>query len=122
MVKDARFTYTTRHTYRTRSNRLAPVKTPGGRIVGHKIAKATNAPACGDCHKRNLHGIPALRRLNSVSRTKLSVTRSYGGSRCASCVRRRILRAFLQEEKKAVKKVIQAKNASAKKGGKKSKA
>lgn len=41
-----------------------------------------------------------------LSRCKKNVSRAYGGSRCANCVRSRIVRAFLVEEQKIVKKVI----------------
>merc|ERR1711963_596621 len=36
-----------------------------------------------------------------------TVKRAYGGSRCGNCVRTRILRAFLAEEQRIVKKVQQ---------------
>lgn len=49
-----------------------------------------------------------------ISRRQKSVTRAYGGSRCAGCVRNRIVRAFLVEEQKIVKKVIKAKESEAK--------
>jgi hypothetical protein len=52
--------------------------------------------------------IPALRprEYSQVSRPKKTVQRAYGGSRCANCVRDRIVRAFLIEEQKIVKKVL----------------
>lgn len=34
-----------------------------------------------------------------------TVSRAYGGSRCHTCVRQRIVRAFLIEEQKIVKKI-----------------
>ena len=34
------------------------------------------------------------------------MSRAYGGSRCAGCVKDRIVRAFLIEEQKIVKKVL----------------
>jgi large subunit ribosomal protein L34e len=43
-----------------------------------------------------------------LSKSKKNVTRAYGGSVCAHCVRSRIIRAFLVEEQKIVKKVIKA--------------
>ena len=36
------------------------------------------------------------------------MSRAYGGSRCATCVRQRIVRAFLIEEQKIVKKVLKS--------------
>jgi len=52
--------------------------------------------------------IPALRprEYATISRPKKTVQRAYGGSRCANCVRDRIVRAFLIEEQKIVKKVL----------------
>jgi len=47
-----------------------------------------------------------------MSKASKRVTRAYGGSVCAPCVRSRIVRAFLEEEKKAVKSVLQAKKKS----------
>lgn len=34
------------------------------------------------------------------------MSRAYGGSRCAPCTRGRIMRAFIIEEQKIVKKVL----------------
>ena len=45
----------------------------------------------------------------NISKRQRSVARKYGGSRCANCVKARITRAFLIEEQKIVKKVLQEK-------------
>ena len=63
------------------------------------------------------------RHLSSFSYKNLhkrerTVSRAYGGSRCAKCVRERVVRAFLIEEQKIVKSVLRAKSAEAKKGKK----
>lgn len=52
--------------------------------------------------------IPALRphEYSHISKPKKTVQRAYGGSRCSNCVRDRIVRAFLIEEQKIVKKVL----------------
>jgi large subunit ribosomal protein L34e len=52
--------------------------------------------------------IPALRphEYSQVSLPTKSVQRAYGGSRCGNCVKDRIVRAFLIEEQKIVKKVL----------------
>lgn len=51
--------------------------------------------------------IPALRprEYSQISRPQKTVQRAYGGSRCANCVKDRVVRAFLIEEQKIVKKV-----------------
>jgi large subunit ribosomal protein L34e len=52
--------------------------------------------------------IPALRprEYATISHPKKTVQRAYGGSRCANCVKDRVVRAFLIEEQKIVKKVM----------------
>lgn len=54
------------------------------------------------------HQIPALRprEYATISKPKKTVQRAYGGSRCANCVKDRVVRAFLIEEQKIVKKVM----------------
>merc|ERR1712225_177868 len=93
--------------YNTVSNKVRTIRTPGGehRLLNTK-KKGTN-PKCGDCGSK-LAGIPALRprEYAQISRPKKTVSRSYGGSRCANCVRDRVVRAFLIEEQKIVKKVV----------------
>ena len=49
VVKNTRVTYTKRNPYRTKSNTLKMVKTPGGRMAGHYRAKLAKAVRCGDC-------------------------------------------------------------------------
>ncbi|KAL4741289.1 ribosomal protein L34e-domain-containing protein [Aspergillus similis] len=93
--------------YNTRSNRVRIVKTPGGELRYQHLKKQGTAPKCGDCGIK-LPGIPALRprEYAQISRPKKNVSRAYGGSRCAGCVKDRIVRAFLIEEQKIVKKVL----------------
>lgn len=79
----------------------------GGKLVAQYRKKATSGPKCGDC-KQSLKGIKHLspKEYKTVSKTHRTVSRAYGGSRCAHCVRQRIVRAFLIEEQKIVKKVL----------------
>ena len=73
----------------------------------HYISKTAKPMRCGDCGCV-LPGIPRVRpyKLHSMSKREKTVTRAYGGSRCGRCVRERILRAFLLEEQKIVKRVL----------------
>ncbi|DAZ99970.1 TPA: hypothetical protein N0F65_008777 [Lagenidium giganteum] len=107
MVKNVRVTYRRRHSYGTRSNGIKVVKTPGGKLVSQTIKKRTAGPKCGDC-KQSLKGIKhlSIKGYKRVSKPQRTVSRAYGGSRCAGCVRQRIVRAFLIEEQKIVKKVL----------------
>ncbi|QIW98736.1 hypothetical protein AMS68_004254 [Peltaster fructicola] len=102
-----RLTYRRRQAYNTVSNKVRVIKTPGGELRYLHIKKKASAPKCGDCGSK-LAGIPALRprEYATVSRPKKTVQRAYGGSRCANCVRDRVVRAFLIEEQKIVKKVM----------------
>ncbi|CAG8510315.1 5927_t:CDS:2 [Paraglomus brasilianum] len=112
-----RLTYRRRLSYNTRSNKVKVVKTPGGKLTYLYKKKQAKGPKCGDCGNR-LPGIPALRprEYARISKRQKTVTRAYGGSRCARCVRDRIVRAFLIEEQKIVKRVIKQQS---KPGGKK---
>ncbi|KAJ9134497.1 hypothetical protein NKR23_g10086 [Pleurostoma richardsiae] len=111
-----RVTYRRRNPYNTTSNRTRIVKTPGGELRALHIKKRGTAPKCGDCGSK-LPGIPALRprEYSQISKPKKTVQRAYGGSRCGGCVRDRIVRAFLIEEQKIVKKVLKEQSQAEKK-------
>merc|ERR1712188_242319 len=102
-----RLTFRRRKSYNTRSNRRRVVKTPGGKLVYQYTSKTASVPKCGDCGT-DIQGVPALRprKYATLSKRSKTVTRAYGGSRCSSCVRQRIVRAFLIEEQKIVKRVL----------------
>mmetsp|Transcript_16018 Transcript_16018/g.46737 ORF Transcript_16018/g.46737 Transcript_16018/m.46737 type:complete len:114 (-) Transcript_16018:649-990(-) len=107
-----RVTYRRRKSFNTKSNKIRKVKTPGGKLAVQYLQKKPKGVMCGDCHKR-LQGIPQLRpkEYSRIPRRQKTVTRAYGGSRCGKCVRQRIVRAFLVEEQKIVKKVLKAQSA-----------
>lgn len=85
----------------------------------HSILETSNCKSQSHILTRDLEQIPALRprEYATTSRPQKTVQRAYGGSRCANCVRDRIVRAFLIEEQKIVKKVL--KETQEKKTGKK---
>merc|ERR1711871_656438 len=111
-----RLTYRRRHSYATKSNQVRKVKTPGGVLTFHKVLKTASAIKCGDCGTK-LQGLPVVRPMQykRIAKNKKSVARAYGGSRCAGCVRQRIVRAFLIEEQKIVKQVVKKQNKTKKK-------
>lgn len=117
-----RVTFRRRNPYNTRSNQIKVVKTPGGNLKAQHIKKIGTRPKCGDCGIA-LPGISSLRprQYAQVSKTHKTVSRSYGGSRCANCVKERIVRAFLIEEQKIVKKVLKDQAEKEAKAEKKSK-
>ena len=106
-----RVSYRRRTHYATRSNRVKLIRTPGNKLVAQKRQKTSQGPHCPWVlgHKR-LAGTTALRHTaarNSSSRCK-TVSRPYGGVLSHDQVRDRIVRAFLIEEQRMVKKVLQA--------------
>ncbi|KAL0584085.1 hypothetical protein ABG067_006075 [Albugo candida] len=107
MVRERRVQFRRRHSYATKSNKIKVIKTPGGKLTAQYRKKRASGPSCGDC-KQSLKGIAHLRpkEYKTLSKTQRTVSRAYGGSRCAKCVRQRIVRAFLVEEQKIVKKVL----------------
>jgi len=106
-MANTRLQYRRRNPYNTRSNKVRVVKTPGGKLRYLHIKKKASPVKCGDCGAK-LPGIPALRprEYAQVSKPTKTVQRAYGGSRCANCVKDRVVRAFLIEEQKIVKKVL----------------
>ena len=71
------------------------------------MKKTRKGAICGDC-KTSLPGIKHMSNpeFKNAKKRETTVTRAYGGSRCANCVRQRIIRAFLVEEQKIVKRVL----------------
>eukprot|EP00744_Colponema_vietnamica_P000282 GILI01000507.1.p2 GENE.GILI01000507.1~~GILI01000507.1.p2 ORF type:complete len:117 (-),score=32.32 GILI01000507.1:72-422(-) len=108
-----RLTYRRHCSFNTRSNKRRVVKTPGGKLVYQSVKKLAQGPKCGDCHGP-IAGIPRLRPIEykNLKNRERRVNRAYGGSRCAGCVRERIVRAFLVEEQKIVKRVLKEKAAA----------
>mmetsp|Transcript_30103 Transcript_30103/g.35179 ORF Transcript_30103/g.35179 Transcript_30103/m.35179 type:complete len:117 (+) Transcript_30103:21-371(+) len=116
MGKDHRVTLSRRHAYRTLSNRVKTIKTPGGRFTSQLIKKSRKGAMCGDCGI----ALPGIKHMDSsgfknCKKREKTVSRAYGGSRCGTCVRQRIVRAFLIEEQKIVKKVLAEKSKKTKK-------
>ncbi|XP_015170986.1 60S ribosomal protein L34-like, partial [Solanum tuberosum] len=76
-----------------------------------------NGPKCPVTGKR-IQGIPHLRpaeyKRSRLSRNRRTVNRAYGGVLSGGAVRERIVRAFLVEEQKIVKKVLKIQKAKEK--------
>ncbi len=109
----ARVTYRRRLSYNTRSNKVRNVRTPGSRVVVHYVQKRAHGPrsphdSC-ECGNR-LNGIPQLRpyTYKKIAKKDKKVSRPYGGVLCGGCVKSRVIRAFLLEEIKTIKRAKQA--------------
>jgi len=98
--------------WNTRSNTNRVVKTPGGRITYLVAKKKARVSKCGDT-KKKLQGLKRTRPFQKkhLKQRERKVSRAYGGSLSAKSVRTRIVRAFLIEEQRCVKAVLQAKEA-----------
>lgn len=107
-----RLTYRRRHSYATKSNKQRIVKTPGGKLQYQLLKKKTSHPVCPVSGQR-LNGLPAVRpnTLTRISKKNKTIHRAYGGHLAASVVKERIVRAFLVEEQKIVKKVLKLQKA-----------
>ena len=92
-----RVTYSRRKSFNTKSNKVRKLNTPGGNLKLHYVGKKGKALVCGSsgCDGK-LFGIPALRptQYSRISKRQKHVSRAYGGSLCATCVRDRIKRNF----------------------------
>ncbi|KAG5008089.1 hypothetical protein JHK85_026631 [Glycine max] len=116
-----RLTYRKRHSYATKSNQHRVVKTPGGKLVYQTTKKRASGPKCPVTGKR-IQGIPHLRpaeyKRSRLPRNRRTVNRAYGGVLSGGAVRERIIRAFLVEEQKIVKKVLKIQKAKEKQASK----
>eukprot|EP01053_Blabericola_migrator_P010804 Blabericola_migrator_1__10803@NODE_6209_length_578_cov_336_637965_g4180_i0_p1_GENE_NODE_6209_length_578_cov_336_637965_g4180_i0NODE_6209_length_578_cov_336_637965_g4180_i0_p1_ORF_typecomplete_len133_score25_01Ribosomal_L34e/PF01199_18/2_6e35Ribosomal_L34e/PF01199_18/6_7e02_NODE_6209_length_578_cov_336_637965_g4180_i0118516 len=102
-----RLTYRGRNTHNSPSNKQDIVKTPGNRLVYQRRKKMGRPASCADC-KHPLHGVSGHRPavMHRLPKHRKTVSRAYGGNRCPTCVRKRILRAFLYDEKRCVAAVL----------------
>jgi large subunit ribosomal protein L34e len=106
-MPDSRWTRVGRHCYNTKQHAAKAVRTPGGKLKAQRLYKTAKGPKCSDC-KNALQGIKHVKssQYHALKKRERTVSRAYGGSCCAGCVKQRIMRAFLLEEQKAVKKVL----------------
>eukprot|EP00397_Hematodinium_sp_SG-2012_P056154 GEMP01069047.1.p2 GENE.GEMP01069047.1~~GEMP01069047.1.p2 ORF type:complete len:129 (+),score=37.51 GEMP01069047.1:39-425(+) len=109
-----RLTFRRQNPYKTKSNRVRPVKTPGGKLVLHHIRK--QASRVRSPSGALILGIPAVRpvQMARLKKHQRRVARAYGGHLTGGEVRTRIIRAFLIEEQKCVKQVLADKVAQGK--------
>ncbi|CAI0401674.1 unnamed protein product [Linum tenue] len=106
-----RLTYRKRHSYATKSNQHRIVKTPGGKLVYQTTKKRASGPKCPVTGKR-------IQGRSRLPRNRRTVNRAYGGVLSGGAVRERIIRAFLVEEQKIVKKVLKIQKAKEKQSSK----
>mmetsp|Transcript_6960 Transcript_6960/g.25379 ORF Transcript_6960/g.25379 Transcript_6960/m.25379 type:complete len:116 (+) Transcript_6960:1030-1377(+) len=105
-----RITYKRRHAYATRSNKIRKLRLPGGGLGIQYVKKTTKGPQTPSGDAGRINGVPRVATQKysrkHMSKNKKSVSRAYGGVLSAGAVRERIVRAFLVEEQKIVKRVL----------------
>lgn len=106
-MPDSRWTRVGRHPYNTRQHKARAVRTPGGTLKAQRVYKKSTGPKCA-ISKVPLQGIKHIRssKYHATKKRERRVSRAYGGAISAGELRERIMRAFLLEEQKAVKKVL----------------
>lgn len=113
----ARVQYRRKNTYRTKSNIVRKIRTPGGKLTVQYKNKRINRKVCAETGAL-LNGIPMKPAFN-VARKQRSVTRPYGGILSGKEVQNRIKRAFFNEEMKVLKNAVNAKKSKSKANKKK---
>jgi len=83
---------------------------PGGGLGISYVKKTTKGAQTPAGDNGRIHGVPRQAsshyRRKTLAKNKKSVSRAYGGVLSAGAVRERVMRAFLVEEQKIVKKVL----------------
>merc|ERR1712226_342932 len=107
-----RVTHRRRHPYNTKRNVVKKVRTPSGRLKVHYLKKThrtlSAVPTC-PLTKSHLNGVVSLRKKVRKSWNR-KVSRAYGGHMSYKAVKERIIRSFLIEEQKIVKKLLKEKS------------
>merc|ERR1712159_513623 len=128
-IMGARVHYARNKSWNTRSNKIRQVRTPGGRLTAQYVTKKAKGPGNGmRTSSLRLGGLKRMRPTDYKRTAKHTrrISRAYGGVYSHIELKNRIIRTFLTEEVKNVKKTmaLQAsaeakKNKKTKKGGNK---
>eukprot|EP01060_Flectonema_neradi_P018069 TRINITY_DN24884_c0_g1_i1.p1 TRINITY_DN24884_c0_g1~~TRINITY_DN24884_c0_g1_i1.p1 ORF type:complete len:112 (+),score=19.47 TRINITY_DN24884_c0_g1_i1:71-406(+) len=95
--------------FNTKSNKFVIKHIPGGKLhIQHKKKKVSGPRTPRYLGHKRLAGVKALRSVDATAAPKRrkTVNRAYGGVLTGQQVRERIVRAFLIEEQKIVKRVM----------------
>ena len=107
-MANTRIHYLRKHTYKTRSNRIRKIRTPGGRLTVQYMKKSGKGPQTSFGSKARLSGLKKLSNPDNsrANRNSRRVARAYGGVLTPTELKERIMRAFLIEEVKVVKRIV----------------
>merc|ERR1711862_96291 len=105
----ARVHYRRNKSWNTRSNKCRQVRTPGGRLTAQYVQKRCKGPGNGlKTSSLRLGGLRRMRPTNYRRTPKHTrkISRAYGGVYSHIEIKNRIIRTFLTEEVKNVKKTM----------------
>merc|ERR1712151_196158 len=108
-IMGARVNYRRNKSWNTRSNKTRQVRTPGGRLTAQYVQKRCKGPGNGMVTSSlRLGGLRRMRPTDYRRTTKHSrrSSRAYGGVYSHIELKNRIIRTFLTEEVKNVKKTM----------------
>eukprot|EP01001_Neometanema_parovale_P001047 NODE_11182_length_559_cov_624.880734_g10900_i0.p1 GENE.NODE_11182_length_559_cov_624.880734_g10900_i0~~NODE_11182_length_559_cov_624.880734_g10900_i0.p1 ORF type:complete len:127 (-),score=29.05 NODE_11182_length_559_cov_624.880734_g10900_i0:119-499(-) len=109
--RSTRVHYRRHNTKNTRSNKIKIIRAPGGQLTVQYRKKGSKGPRTPATlgHKKiaGIKHMSAMERANAKKKD-LTVSRAYGGVLTHDLVRERIIRAFLIEEQKIVKRVLRS--------------
>jgi large subunit ribosomal protein L34e len=110
-MKDTRVVLRRHCPFPTKKNKIKRIKTPGNRINIQYLNKKSSNVRCAETQVQ-IKGVSSQRSLNfmRICKNKKKVSRIYGGHLSARATQNRILKSFLIEEKKIVKKFLKNKN------------
>merc|ERR1712188_43803 len=123
-IMGARVNYKRNKSWNTRSNKIRQVRTPGGRLTAQYVQKRCKGPGNGMVtSSMRLGGLRRMRPTDYRRTTKHSrrISRAYGGVYSHTELKNRIIRTFLTEEVKNVKKTMALQASAEAKKNKKSK-
>mmetsp|Transcript_49443 Transcript_49443/g.100921 ORF Transcript_49443/g.100921 Transcript_49443/m.100921 type:complete len:113 (+) Transcript_49443:37-375(+) len=97
--------------FSTGKNNFRISRTSGRKYKALYLKKKSSFVVCGD-KKKKLNGIkrPGVSGFTNISKNKKNISRVYGGCLSGQAVKERIVKAFLVEEQKIVKKVLEIQN------------
>merc|ERR1712159_84684 len=108
-IMGARVHYARNKSWNTRSNKIRQVRTPGGRLTAQYVVKRAKGP--GNGMRTSSLRLGGLRRMRPTAYSRTAkhtrrVSRAYGGVYSHIELKNRIIRTFLTEEVKNVKKTM----------------
>ncbi|ABW98129.1 rpl34 (nucleomorph) [Hemiselmis andersenii] len=104
-MKDRRVVLRRHCPFSTRKNSFKKVKTPGNKIKIQYLDKKISKVVCAES-KKKLNGISSPQSLGfmRLCKRKKKISRIYGGHLSGNSTKERIIKSFLLDEKKLVKK------------------